>query len=76
MVESGGKLAAKMREAIAADQATRPRHKLAKDAGIDRKQLYLFMLGRQDMTLTVAAKLCEQLGLELRQSAKRRKDAE
>jgi predicted transcriptional regulator len=70
MPEISGKLAAKMRQAIELD--TRSTYALAKEADVSRKQLGMFLKGDSDMTLTVAAKLCDVLGLELRQRANRR----
>jgi predicted transcriptional regulator len=58
-----GKLAAKIRAAIKADNRTI--YALALESGTSRKQLGLFMRGESDMTLTIAARLCEVLGLEL-----------
>lgn len=63
MAQIAGKLAAQIRETIDADGRTI--YALAKDSGISRQQLGLFVRGESDMTLTIAAKLCETLGLDL-----------
>ena len=68
MAETTGKLAAKIKQAIERDGRTV--YAIAKAAGIERKQLGLFMRGESDMTLTIAARLCEHLGLELREKRK------
>jgi len=63
MAETSGKLAAKIKAAVEKD--TRSIYALAHAAGIGRTQLGMFMRGESDMTLTIAARLCEVLGLEL-----------
>jgi len=63
MAQIAGKLAVKIKSAVERD--TRSIYALAAEAGVSRKQLGLFMRGESDMTLTIAAKLCEVLGLEL-----------
>ena len=69
MAQIAGKLAAKILSAIEADGRTV--YAIAKAAGINRQQLGLFVRGESDMTLTVAGKLCETLGLELRGKGRR-----
>ena len=71
MAQIAGKLAAKIIEAIKADG--RSLYALGEAASVSRKQLGLFMRGESDMTLTVAARLCEVLGLELTERKKDRK---
>ena len=63
MTKITNKLAAKIIAAVRADG--RSLYALARDSGIQRKQLGLFLRGQQDMTLTVAARLCRELHLEI-----------
>ena len=62
-LKTANKLAVMIAAAVRADG--RSLYAIASAAGIQRKQLGLFMRGQQDMTLTIAARLCRELGLEI-----------
>jgi transcriptional regulator with XRE-family HTH domain len=56
-------LAEDMRRAIEESGITM--YKLSQDSGVDRSQLSRFMRNERDLSLTVADKLCEVLGMKL-----------
>jgi predicted transcriptional regulator len=68
MPETSNKLASKIKAVVEAD--TRTIYAIAKAAGVERKQLGMFLRGESDMTLTVAGRLCDHYRLELVESAK------
>ena len=57
-----------LRQAIAADERTE--YRLAKDADLSQGVLSRFTAGERDLRLGTADKLCQALGLELKQTRK------
>ena len=59
-----------LREAIMS--ASMSQYRIAKDSGVAKSQLSLFLSGQRSLTLTSAAKIARVLGLELRPAKKGR----